>query len=117
MDILHNAFETVYPFLFALLMACVVAGLVLTARLHRLLRDHHPDVYDALGRPTLFLNNSIQNSWAFSRFLIVGRFQQIEHPQTLRLCRFMRAFLLCYLVFFVVLLAFGLLAAPLHTSK
>lgn len=117
MDSLQSICNTVHPFLFAILLSWVVAGFVLTARLHRLLRDHHPDVYDALGRLTLFLNNSIQNSWAFSRFLVLGRFHQIEHPETLRLCRFMRTFFLCYLVYFTVVLACGLFAAPLLNSR
>jgi hypothetical protein len=102
-----NSFQMVSPVLFFILMGCVIVWFALVVRLHRLLRTRHPDVYDALGRPTLILNNSIKNGWLFTRFLLGGHFENIDDGETLQLCRFMRAFAFCYLVLFVALVVFG----------
>ena len=56
--------------LFFILTGCMILWFVLVARLHRLLRTRHPNIYDSLGRPTLILNNSLQNSGLFLRFLL-----------------------------------------------
>ena len=117
MNASQNAFEQFRPFLFGILMLSVVVGLALTARLHRLLRTRQPDVYDSLGRPTLFLNNTIRNGWAFQRFLLGGHFQEIDDPETLRLCRFMRIFAYCYLAFIIGFVLFGFLCAPAPSSR
>jgi hypothetical protein len=45
-------------------------------QLHRALRERHPEVYDSLGQPTLFWNNSMKNSfafWASSLAVVLGR--------------------------------------------
>ena len=40
----------------------LVVGALLTSRLIRLLRERHESIYESLGRPTLFLNNSISKN-------------------------------------------------------
>jgi hypothetical protein len=106
--------NTLGPLLFMVLMICVVVWFVLVARLHRLLRTRHPNVYDSLGRPTLILNNTIRNGWLFTRFLLGGHFQDINDRETLWLCQFMRVFAFCYLVFFVSIFVLGIGFTPRH---
>ena len=48
------------------------------------MRTRQPEVYDSLGRPTLFLSNTVENGWAFTRFLLLGRFQTIDDPEIVR---------------------------------
>ena len=66
-------------------MICVPVWFVLTARLYRLLRTRHPDVYDSLGRPTLIFSNNIRNGWLVTQFLLGGHFEGIEDSEILRL--------------------------------
>src|SRR4051812_11754041 len=103
--------------LFFILTGCMmILWFVLVARLHRLLRTRHPNVYDSLGRPTLILNNSLQNSGLFLRFLFGGHFESIDDGETVRLCRFMRVFAFCYLVLFVAAAVFGFASSPRPTQ-
>jgi hypothetical protein len=95
------------PYLFGILMACVALGFFLQSRLYDMLRKRHPKVYESLGRPTLFLNNSIQNGLAVQGFILFGRFKQIDDPKLVRLCSFLRVFAICYLVFFACVVIYG----------
>ena len=84
----------------------MVVWFILVARLNWLLRRRQPEVFDSLGRPTLILNNSVENGWAFLRFLLGGYFRKIDNPEIVSLCRFMRVFFFTYCVLFVTLLVF-----------
>jgi len=95
------------PYLFRVLTACVALGFYLQSRLYNFLRNRHPKVYESLGRPTLFLNNSIQNGLAVQGFILFGRFKHIDDPKLVRLCSFLRVFLFCYLVFFAYVVIYG----------
>src|SRR6266853_7049842 len=98
-------------------MICVPVWFVLTARLYRLLRTRHPDVYDSLGRPTLIFNNNIRNGWLVTQFLLGGHFEGIEDSETLRLCQFMRIFAVCYLTLVIVIFVFGVFFTRSHPSR
>ncbi len=56
----------------------------LCAKMHRLLRENRPDVYEELEKPTLFLNNSIRNGALFTRFLFGKRWARLGDPATAR---------------------------------
>jgi hypothetical protein len=92
---------------FLILAACVVVWFPLVARLHWLLRTRQPDVYDSLGCPTLILNNTAENGWAFLRFILAGGFRNIDDSEIVRLCSFMRVFFIAYTVLFVGVVVFG----------
>jgi hypothetical protein len=113
----QTTFDSLMPYLVAILMASVGLGFFLTARLYSLLRKRHPDLYKSLGSPSLFLNNSIQNGLAVQRFVLLGRFRQIDDPQLVRLCTFLRAFSICYIVYVVALMIFGSLGSPHHPPR
>lgn len=88
---------------FAALFLAALVWLVLMSRLYRILRTRHPETYEQLGRPTLFLNNSPQNGIATVRFLLGGHFRQLNDPELLRLGVFMQVFFYAYMVYFVSL--------------
>jgi hypothetical protein len=103
----HTAVEPLMPYLFVTLTTAVALGFFLQFWMYRILRTRHPEIYDSLGRPTLFLNNSIQNSFAVQKFIFLGRFRQIDDPELVRLCTFLRAFSICYTISFFCLAIFG----------
>ena len=102
-----------FPILFAILAVSVFIWFVLMARLHRILRTRHSETYDRLGRPTLFLNNSIRNGAATIRFLLGGHFRQLRDPELLKLAGFMQVFFYAYSALFAVLIGL-ILVAPYH---
>jgi hypothetical protein len=85
------------PLIFFAFLFCFIVGYATTAQLQRILRERHPAVYDSLGRPTLFWNNSMKNS-----FMMLG---------VIRLCRFIRASIYSYWAFFVAVVVAGFVLA------
>ena len=56
-------------------------GLVLHHRLLRRLQHDHPQVWQELGRPTLFLNNSVSNGFAVLRFVQQREYMELKDPE------------------------------------
>lgn len=84
----------------------VAVGFVLHSRFLKTLKTRHPDVWEALGSPSLFLNNSIKNGWAVQRFLHKKEYLALNDPLFTSQCNFARSFGRAYLVFFIGALAF-----------
>ena len=78
------------PLIFLAFLVCFIVGYATMAQLQRMLRERHPAVYDSLGQPTLFWNNSPKNSFAMLGFILSGRFMETHDPEVIRLCRFIR---------------------------
>jgi len=99
------------PIIFLVGFLCLIVTYAMMAQLHRALRERHPAIYDSLGQPTLFWNNSPKNSFAVLWFILTGRFRETHDVEVIRLCRFIRAFNYAYLAFFVgVVVAFFVLS-------
>jgi hypothetical protein len=95
------------PIIFFVFVLCFIVSYLMMAQLHRVLRERHPAVYDSLGQPTLFWNNSPKNSFAVLRFIFGGRFRETDDVEVIRICRFIRAFNYAYLAFFVAVVVAG----------
>ena len=95
------------PLLFLVFVACGIISYATMAQLHRTLRDQHPAIYESLGQPTLFWNNSGKNSLAVMKFVLSGRFRETQDPEVIRLCRFIRAFSYTYWAFFIAVVVLG----------
>jgi hypothetical protein len=89
------------PILFIILVVSCAVGFVLQHAFLSQLRARHAQTWEALGRPTLFLNNSISNSLAVLRFLWRREYRGLADEQFVRFAAFLR----CYLAAYVVLLA------------
>lgn len=79
----------------------------LCAKMHRILRDNHPSVYEQLGKPTLFLNNSIRNGALFNRFLFGKRWAQLDDPIAERHGRLMMGYFVFHAALFILLVIGG----------
>ncbi len=97
---------------FFILMFSVLVWFVLMARLHRILRTRHPQIWNRIGRPTLFLNNTVQNGLVTIRFLLAGHFRELDDPTLVRLGSFMQVFFYAYTVIFISLVALMFRFAP-----
>jgi hypothetical protein len=95
------------PLIFLAFLVCFIVGYATMAQLQRMLRERHPAVYDSLGQPTLFWNNSPKNSFAMLGFILSGRFKETHDPEVIRLCRFIRAFSYSYWAFFIAVVVMG----------
>ena len=76
-------------------MIATVSYLAVVAVLLTSLRRYRPAVWDALGRPTLFLNNSIANSYRVAKFVLAREYRSVDQGriQTLGTAAF-----LCFVI-------------------
>jgi hypothetical protein len=73
--------------------------------LFRRLRNNHRALYESLGSPTLFWNNSPRNNWLLAKFLFGSRWKSLDDPLLATVCSIMRAFLCVYVVGFLIFMA------------
>ena len=92
--------------LFITLVVAAVVGLGLQHRLLTRLRTHHVLTLEALGRPTLIINNSLTNSVAVLRFLWRRDYRALDDSQLVRLAGRLRVILVVYVLLFVSIIAF-----------
>jgi hypothetical protein len=91
----------ILPVLFVGLFLSAVVGLILQYRFLVRLRTQHAEAWESLGRPTLFLNNSIVNGFAVLRFLWRKDYQALNDPQFATLARILRVYLVAYVFLFL----------------
>jgi hypothetical protein len=72
---------------FGAMFALVGVLFCLQHRLYARLRSVHPEQYERLGSPTLFLNNSISNGFKTMRFFWSRGYRHLDDPKATRLCR------------------------------
>jgi hypothetical protein len=95
------------PLLFLIGAILIVTGFTASRRLYRILRDRHPSVYESLGQPTLFWNNSPRHGWAMMRFILAGHFNATGDEELISLCRFIRVMTYLTWTFFIVVVILG----------
>ena len=96
------------------LAAFLTPVLALLATIHTLLSwlsANRPDVYDQLGRPHLFLNNTPAHTKALRRFVLKGGHKQLDEAHVNKLCRVARILYwvdIVMLVMYVVVFVFSI---------
>jgi len=90
------------PILFIVLFVSCAVGFVLQYVFLSRLRTRHAQTWEALGRPTLFLNNSISNSLAVLRFIWRRDYRNMTDKQLIRFATFLRGYLIAYIVLFAL---------------
>src|SRR4030095_5262182 len=93
------------PILFVMLFVSCAVGFVLQYVFLSRLRTRHAQTWEALGRPTLFLNNSVSNSLAVLRFLWRREYRGLADEQFIRFAAFLRGYLAAYFVLFAFVVA------------
>jgi hypothetical protein len=95
--------QTLSPVLFPVLFGMVIVWFVLIKLLFGRLERAHPQKYEAMGRPSLFLRNSIGGGWATIRFLVAREHKALNDSYLSKLSDFMLVFLVVYVVLFTSL--------------
>jgi hypothetical protein len=103
----QDTFRGFGPLLFLIGAIFVVTGFGASRRLYRILRDRHPAVYESLGQPTLFWNNSPRHGFAMMRFILGGHFSDTGDAELISLCRFIRVMTYLGWGFFIVVIVLG----------
>jgi hypothetical protein len=98
-------YEAIAISCFVLLFVMTAIWLVLVWWLFRHLREHHAATFEAIGSPSLFWNDSPRNNWLFLRFLFSSQWRALADPAIANAVRFMRRFLIVYVLLFLGVLA------------
>jgi hypothetical protein len=94
----------IWPILFVVYWASVMAWLLMADRVCRGLSQRHPLLYENLGRPALASPGpGLRSEIALLRFLLSRRDRHTGDEALSRLCGVMRGLLGTYVVFFVTM--------------
>ncbi|MGY1528729.1 hypothetical protein [Luteimonas sp. A649] len=83
-----------------ILFGMVIVWFVLIKLLFNRLERAHPQKYEAMGRPSLFLRNSIAGGWATLKFLVAREHKALNDGHLSRLSDAMLVFFAIYLFLF-----------------
>ena len=86
--------------LFSVLFGMVVVWFVLIKMLFNRLEVAHPQKYEAMGRPSLFLRNNIATGWATMKFLFAREHRSLNDSYLSKLSDAMLVFFAIYLLLF-----------------
>lgn len=89
---------------FGVLICAVIIGLYLSHRVYKILENRHPEKYEAMGKPSLIMNNSISNNISFIKFLFKREWRELDDPALSKLSLFLLIFSLAYLIGLVCLI-------------
>lgn len=86
--------------LFVVLFGMVIVWFVLIRLLFKRLEVAHPQKYEAMGRPSLFLRNNMATGWATMKFLFAREHRSLNDSYLSKLSNAMLAFFVIYLLLF-----------------
>jgi hypothetical protein len=89
--------DVIFPILFGM----VFVWFVLVKLLFNRLESAHPDKYESMGRPSLFLRNNSATVWATLKFIIGREHRVLGDSYLSRLSDFMLIFFVIYLLLFL----------------
>jgi hypothetical protein len=99
--------QTLSVALFIVLFGMVIAWFVMIKLLFNRLERAHPQKYEAMGKPSLFLRNNIATGWATMKFLIAREHRALNDGYLSKLSDAMLAFFAIYLLLFFGLFLLG----------
>lgn len=89
------------------LFTMVIVWFVLLKVLFSRLERKHPQKYEAMGKPSLFLRNNIATGWATMKFLFVREHRPLNDSYLSKLSDSMLAYLSIYLLLFFGLMVWA----------
>ena len=103
----------VFLILFVVLGISCVTGLITMQVFFSRLKSEHNAVWVDLGRPVIFLNSGMLNSFGFMRYMWRKSYLDLSDERTIRIATFLRSLL----IFYFILLAVVMLSVPLTAAR
>jgi len=92
--------KEIFPILFGILFCSVFVWFYLCNKIFDILRTRHSEKYDAMGKPSLIMNNSISNNLLFMKFLFKREWQELNDEGLANLSKSMLIFFVIYIILF-----------------
>jgi len=102
-----------FIFIFSLIILFIV-GILSIRSLFTYIKNSYRELWDALGRPSLILNNSIGNNIRFFSFLKKNEFIRFDDKTMTKKCMFIKRFFIVYILCFVLLFAVSIALSHLE---
>jgi hypothetical protein len=96
--------EKLLPFAFVLLFVGCIGGMIIQQVFYSRLRRLHTATWEQLGKPVIILNAGMLGSIQFIKFLWRRDYESLPDRKTVAFARFLRAYLICYAVFFALII-------------
>jgi hypothetical protein len=94
--------KEVFPILFGVLFIAIFVWFFLCNKMFKTLALRHPEKYEAMGKPSLIMNNSLSNNVSFIKFLFKREWRDLNDPSVTSLGKIMCVFIMLYLALFLV---------------
>ncbi len=73
-------------YLFVVLALLIIFGMGLTQAIFNNLSQAHQDIFQKIGEPNIFLNNTPANNWKFQKFLFCRSYKKLSGKLLSGLC-------------------------------
>ncbi len=101
--------KVMFSLAFGVVVASTFYWFYLCHRMQAYLRERFPSVYEAMGKPTLFMNNSIGNGRKFNRFLLKREWSELDDSEVVAHGKFMSVYFVIHLILITGLVVVGAL--------
>ena len=88
----------------SIIATCAIIGFVLHYRFIQTLMNKYPQIWEELGSPTFFINNTIRNNFSVLSFLNKKKYLELSDSDFTKQCNILRMFGRGYLVLFLILM-------------
>jgi hypothetical protein len=95
--------KEVFLILFGVLFISVFVWFFLCNKMFKKLALKHPEKYEAMGKPSLIMNNSLSNNISFMKFLFKREWRDLNDQSVASLGKIMSVFIALYLALFLVI--------------
>ncbi len=92
--------EMILPLSFGILIAAVLVGFNSSRKMMKILKERHKDIWEKLGKPSLFLNNSISNNLSMRKYLRRKEYEKTNDSEFIDVCNFNRIYTKLYFILF-----------------
>lgn len=93
------------PYVFGLLICLALVGLLINRYFYKKLKTEYPEIYESLGKPSVFLNNSIKNSLLVNKFILLRKYKNLPDKKFKTFCDFKIVYgFLIWAVFIILLI-------------
>ena len=106
--------RNLFPFAFVLLFVGCIGGMILQQFFYSRLRKLHTATWEKLGKPVIILNAGMIGSIQFIKFLWRREYESLPDRKTVAFGRFLRAYFICFVLLFALIILTLALAAERH---
>lgn len=93
-----------FPIFFGILLCSAFVWFFLCYRFFKILETRHFEEYEAMGKPSLIMNNSLSSNIKLMKFLFKRKWRELDDSELAKLSRLMLVFFVIYMIGFLALL-------------